>query len=161
MTLLRACTSVRHRMVNEDKPKLVIADDHGLLRQTLCQLLKRDFEVVAEADNGWALLQLIEKVRPDAILLDISMPVLNGIEAARRIQKIRPEVKLVFLTMHTDVDHVREAFQAGAKGYVVKGSPVTELIEALRTVLTGKVYVSPSVSGGAIEASKTTRRLDL
>ena len=113
-------------------------------------MLKPEFELVGSVEDGQALLEAAKTLKPDLILLDISMPVLNGIDAARRIRRILPSAKLIFLTMHADPDYVAEAFRAGAMGYLLKRSAASELITAIREVLKGNHYVSPLVTRNAL-----------
>lgn len=115
------------------------------------RLLEPEFEVVATVEDGRALLVEVEKLRPEVVVLDISMPLLNGIEAARRLREADPNIKLVFLTMHSDVAHVREAFRAGAGAYVLKRSASTELLTGIREVLKGRSYLSPIVTKDVLE----------
>src|SRR5215468_3149836 len=99
---------------------LLLADDHTLLREGIKLMLEPEFELLDSVDDGRALLAAAAKLNPDVILLDISMPLLNGIDAARKLRQTLPSAKLVFLTMHADADYVAEAFRAGASGYVLK-----------------------------------------
>jgi DNA-binding NarL/FixJ family response regulator len=122
--------------------RLLLADDHTILVEGLKALLAPEFEVVATAGDGRAVLEAAEKHQPDLILLDISMPGLNGIEAARRLKKSNPDAKLIILTMHADLSFVSAAFEAGASGYVLKQSAATELVTALHEVASGRRYVS-------------------
>jgi DNA-binding NarL/FixJ family response regulator len=122
--------------------RLLLADDHTILVEGLKALLAPEFEVVATAGDGRAVLEAAEKHQPDLILLDISMPGLNGIEAARRLKQSNPTAKLIILTMHADLSFVRAAFEAGASGYVLKQSAATELVTALHEVDSGRPYVS-------------------
>ncbi|HTS24534.1 MAG TPA: response regulator transcription factor [Bryobacteraceae bacterium] len=124
------------------KLRLLLADDHTILLEGLQALLTPEFEVVAVAADGWAVLEAAEKHRPDLILLDISMPGLNGIEAARRLKHSNPEAKMIILTMHADLSFVSAAFEAGVSGYVLKQSAATELVAALHDVDRGKRYLS-------------------
>jgi DNA-binding NarL/FixJ family response regulator len=128
-----------------NKPRLLIADDHTILLEGLKALLAPEFEVVATAGDGRAVLEAAEKHRPDVILLDISMPGLNGIEAARRLKQSNPDSKLIILTMHGDLSFVSAAFDAGASGYVLKQSAATELVTALRDVDSGRKYISSAI----------------
>ncbi len=128
-----------------NKPRLLIADDHTILLEGLKALLAPEFEVVATAGDGRAVLEAAEKHRPDVILLDISMPGLNGIEAARRLKQSNPDAKLVILTMHGDLSFVSAAFEAGASGYVLKQSAATELVTALHDVDSGRRYISSAI----------------
>jgi DNA-binding NarL/FixJ family response regulator len=127
------------------KPRLLLADDHTILVEGLKALLAPEFDVVATAGDGRAVLEAANKYQPDIILLDISMPGLNGIEAARRLKQSNPEAKLIILTMHADLSFVRAAFDAGASGYVLKQSAPTELVTALHEVDSGRRYVSSSI----------------
>ena len=124
------------------KPRLLLADDHTILVEGLKALLAPEFEVVATAGDGRAVLEAAEKHQPDLILLDISMPGLNGIEAARRLKQSNPGAKLIILTMHGDLSFVSAAFEAGVSGYVLKQSAATELVTALHEVDSGRSYVS-------------------
>lgn len=133
------------------KPRVVVADDHAILSEGLRGLLEPEFEVQATVEDGRALVAAAEKLRPEVVVLDISMPLLNGIEAARQLKRADPGIKLVFLTMHSDVSHVREAFRAGACAYVLKRSASTELLTAIRAVLKGRSYLSPLVTKDVLE----------
>ena len=124
------------------KPRLLLADDHTILVEGLRALLAPEFEVVATAGDGRAVLEAAQKYQPDIILLDISMPGLNGIEAARRLKQSNPEAKLIILTMHGDLSFVSAAFEAGISGYVLKQSAPTELVTALHDVDSGGRYIS-------------------
>ncbi len=128
-----------------NKPRLLIADDHTILLEGLKALLTPEFEVVATAGDGRAVLEAAEKHRPDVILLDISMPGLNGIEAARRLKESNPDSKLIILTMHGDLSFVSAAFEAGASGYVLKQSAASELVTALHDVGSGRRYISSAI----------------
>jgi DNA-binding NarL/FixJ family response regulator len=132
------------------RPRLLLADDHTLLLEGIRLLLEPEFELVGSVEDGQALLTAAKTQKPDLILLDISMPVLNGIDAARRLRRILPSAKLIFLTMHADPDYVAEAFRAGAMGYLLKRSAASELITAIREVLKGNHYVSPLVTRNAL-----------
>jgi DNA-binding NarL/FixJ family response regulator len=127
------------------RPTLLLADDHTLVLEGFRRILEADFDLVGMVEDGRALVKQAEQLKPDAILLDISMPLLNGFEAARQIKKILPRAKLIFLTMHADVAYVTEALQAGASGYLLKRSSPSEVVEAVRQVLVGRVYVTPLV----------------
>jgi DNA-binding NarL/FixJ family response regulator len=122
--------------------RLLLGDDHTILLEGLKALLTPEFEVVATAADGRAVLEAAEKHHPDLILLDITMPGLNGIEAARRLKGSNPEAKLIILTMHPDLSFVSAAFEAGVAGYVLKQSAATELVAALHEVATGRRYIS-------------------
>ena len=124
------------------KPRLLLADDHTILVEGLKALLAPEFDVVATAGDGRAVLEAAKKYQPDIILLDISMPGLNGIEAARRLKQSNPDAKLIILTMHADLSFVSAAFEAGVSGYVLKQSAATELVTALHDVDSGRRYIS-------------------
>jgi DNA-binding NarL/FixJ family response regulator len=125
------------------RPRLALADEHTLILHGVQHLLEGAFEIVGCANDGRALLALVREMRPDLVLLGIDLPLLNGIDAARRIRELSPPTKIVFLTMHADRDYVVHAFRAGASGYVLKPSADEELVSALRAVLDGDMYISP------------------
>ena len=127
------------------KPRLLLADDHTILLEGLKALLAPEFEVVATAGDGRAVLEAAKTHQPDIILLDISMPGLNGIEAARQLKKSNPGARLIILTMHGDFSFVSAAFEAGASGYVLKQSAATELVTALHDVDSGRRYISSTI----------------
>ena len=125
------------------KPRILLADDHRLVAEGLRSLLEPEFELVGIVEDGRALLDAAQKLRPDVIIADISMPLLNGIEAVRLIKKANKDVKVIFLTMHPDVTYAVSALEAGALGYVLKHSAPSELTTAVRSALRGKIYVTP------------------
>ncbi len=128
--------------------RLLLVEDHILMRAGIRALLGGlpDVEVVGEASTGPEALTLAESLSPDLVLLDISMPELNGLEVASRLLKSEPKRRIIFLSMHTDAVYVRRALQAGAAGYLVKGADVPELSLAIRAVMRGESYLSPAVS---------------
>jgi DNA-binding NarL/FixJ family response regulator len=128
------------------RPRVIVCDDHAILVEGLRGLLEPEFDLVGTAENGRALLAVAQNLKPDVVILDISMPELNGIEAARQLKKSNPNVKIVFLTMHLDVAFVTEAFRVGASGYVAKRSAVAELAMAIREVLKGRTFLTPLVT---------------
>ena len=134
------------------KPSILLADDHTILLEGLKSLLESKFELAGSVEDGRALLAAAEKLKPDVILLDISMPLLNGIEAARRLKKANVKAKLVFLTMHSDIDFVKEAFRAGASGYLLKRSVASELVTAIQQVLRGRSYVTPLITRNLVNS---------
>jgi len=137
--------------------RVVLADNHALVRQGLKALLEREgFHVAGEASDGQELLRLVANVRPEIAILDISMPILNGIDAARELQKSSP-TKTILLTRHDEDQYVTEALRAGVKGYVLKNQAATDLVQAIREVCRGGIYLSPSISGAIVGAflSKT------
>jgi DNA-binding NarL/FixJ family response regulator len=133
------------------RPRLLLADDHTLLLEGIRLMLEPEFELVGSVGDGHSLLAAAKTLKPDIILLDISMPVLNGIDAARQLRKLLPSAKLIFLTMHADSDYVSEAFRAGAMGYLLKRAAASELKIAIREVMKGHHYVSPLVTRSALE----------
>jgi DNA-binding NarL/FixJ family response regulator len=132
-----------------ERPRLLIADDHALLLDGLRKLLTPEFDLIATVGNGRDAVEAFERLRPDLVLLDIGLPLLNGIEAARQIKGIAPDARILFVTMQTDRVYVDEAFRAGGSGYVLKQAAADDLVHAIRTVLRGRVYVSPQVAAKA------------
>jgi len=128
---------------------VVIADDHTLVAEGCINLLEPEFEVVGTFADGQALLAAVPTLRPDVIVLDVGMPLLNGLEAGKRIKKLARAIKIVYLTMNTDLGVAAEAFRNGASGYLVKTSAAAELLTAVREVLKGKRYLSPLVTKDA------------
>ena len=133
------------------KPTVILADDHTLVLEGFRRLLETHCELLATAGDGQALLQAVAQHRPDIVILDISMPVMNGIEAARALKSKYPALKLVFVTMHADPAYIRAAFQAGASGYILKQSLGDELPQALHTVLQGQIYVTPLIAKDVVD----------
>ena len=131
---------------NKAKPRLLLADDHELMVQGLRSLLVHDFDLVATVNDGRAAVAAFDRLRPDLLLLDVALPLLNGIEAARQVKLIVPEARIIFVTMHADPNYVEEAFRVGACGYVLKHAAAGELIDAINRVLDGGRFVSPRVS---------------
>jgi DNA-binding NarL/FixJ family response regulator len=128
------------------RPRVLLADDHTLMLEGIRLMLEPEFELVGSVEDGQALLAAARRLTPDVILLDISMPLLNGIDAAVQLRKILPSARLIFVTMHADADYVTEAFRCGASGYLLKRAAASELLTAVREVLKGNHYVSPSVT---------------
>jgi DNA-binding NarL/FixJ family response regulator len=127
------------------RPTILIADDHKMFAQGLAGLLEDEFDLVGSVQNGQALIDEAVRLKPDLIIVDISMPVLNGLDAVRRLNQRNTGAKVVFLTMHADTRLLREAFQCGGVGYVLKQSAGEELLFALRQVMSGQNYISPSI----------------
>lgn len=125
------------------KPRILLADDHRIVAEGLRSLLEPEFELIGIVEDGRALIAATEKLQPDVIIADISMPLLNGIEAVRQIKKTNKDVKVIFLTMHPDVTYAVSALEAGALGYVLKHSAPSELSAAVRSALKGKTYITP------------------
>jgi DNA-binding NarL/FixJ family response regulator len=135
-----------------NKPRVLIADDHKIFAEGLKRLLKEDFDIVGVVADGRQLVAAAEKLKPDVIIVDISMPMLNGIDAVQQIKKVQPAIKAVFLTMHPDIAYAMRAFKEGASGYVLKSAAPDELITAIREGLKGKTYVTPMIAGKLIRA---------
>jgi DNA-binding NarL/FixJ family response regulator len=132
------------------RPRVLLADDHTLILGAFERLLSEECEIVGQVTDGRALVAAAETLKPDVVVVDISMPVLNGLEAGRQIkQKVR-DVKLVFLTMNEDPDLAAEAFRAGASGYLLKRSAASELATAIREVSQGRSYVTPLITAGLV-----------
>jgi DNA-binding NarL/FixJ family response regulator len=127
------------------KPRILFADDHRLVLEALSKILESNFDIVGTVHDGLALLEQVESLRPDLVLLDISLPGMNGLDAASKIADKFPNIKLVFLTMHSNMTYLREAFRAGACGFVLKSAGASELSSALQIALSGGTYVSPGV----------------
>jgi DNA-binding NarL/FixJ family response regulator len=133
--------------------KILLADDHEIVRQGLRLLIEKqsDMEVVAEAKEGRTAVRLVRKLLPDVVVMDVSMPDLNGMEAARQITREFDDVKVVALSMHWDSLFVTEMLQSGASGYLLKDCAFAELALAIRTVVAGKTYLSPSITGVVVD----------
>ena len=134
------------------RPTVLLADDHAIAVEGLRRILEPDYEVVGEAANGRALLTAAEQLQPDVIVVDVSMPLLNGIEAVRQIRKTDPKVKIVFISMHPDLVYITEALQAGGSAYVLKSSAGNDIVVAVRDALQGRTYISPSIDQAALVA---------
>ena len=132
------------------KPRVLLADDHKIVIEGLKNLLSDEFEIVGTVEDGRALVEKASTLYPDVIVADISMPQLNGIEAARQIKKIDKNIKIVFLTMHQDATYAANAFEAGASGFVLKHSASSELIRAIHEAIKGRTYVTPLIAGDLI-----------
>jgi two-component system, NarL family, response regulator NreC len=128
--------------------RIALADDHTILRKGLRLLLERerDFQIVGEASNGREALEVIEQTRPEVAIMDIGMPILNGIEATKRICAGYPNTSIIILSVHADEAYILRALKAGARGYLLKDSAETDLIQAVRAVGAGKAFFSPAVS---------------
>jgi DNA-binding NarL/FixJ family response regulator len=144
----------KRRIFSEDemgKPRLLIADDHTLIVEAFKKLLEGEFEIIATVSDGRHLLELAPRLKPDVILIDISMPLLNGMDAGERIKKLIPGTKLIALTMIEDHEVASKALRTWASGYLLKSSAASELIKAVREVLRGNSYVTPRVAQRQLE----------
>jgi DNA-binding NarL/FixJ family response regulator len=135
------------------KTKLLIAEDHTIVREGIRALLSKqlNFEVIGEAEDGLAAVKLASSLKPDVVVMDISMPNLDGLAATRHLKKQCPEIKVLILTMHASEEYVYQILKNGADGYVVKDAAYEELIAAIEAVTRGKKYLSPSISGEVID----------
>ncbi|HVY93408.1 MAG TPA: response regulator transcription factor [Bryobacteraceae bacterium] len=142
------------------RPRLLIADDHELLLDGLKRILEDEFEIPEMVTDGYAAVAAAERIQPDVVLMDIGLPLMNGLEAARQIRRVAPGAKLIFVTMQTERIYVEEAFRAGGMGYVLKQAAGAELLKAIETVLTGERYLSPriGVNVDKLEAHPVNRR---
>jgi DNA-binding NarL/FixJ family response regulator len=125
--------------------RIILADDHILVRKGIKRIIQEDgnMEVVAEAGDGLELLELLQKITPDLVILDISMPRLRGLEAAGRIKLLYPDIKVLILSMHRNIEYLRQAMAAGVEGYLLKQDADTALFSAIQTIRRGETYVSP------------------
>jgi DNA-binding NarL/FixJ family response regulator len=133
-------------------PRVLLADDHTLILGAFEKLLAPECEIVGQVSDGRALVTAADTLKPDVIVLDIAMPLLNGLEAGRQIKQKLRNVKLVFLTMNEDADLAAEAFRSGASGYLLKRSAASELSTAIREVMQGRSYITPLVAEGLVES---------
>jgi len=133
------------------RARLLLADDHSITLSGMRSVIGREHDLIGSVGDGRALVKEALRLRPDLIVLDIGMPLLNGIEAARQIRKAWPQAKLLFVSMHTNAMYVREAMSTGASGYLLKTSAAEELLPAIRTILEGQVYVTPALGANVVE----------
>ncbi len=134
-----------------NRRRVLIGDDHALMLNGISALLARKFDVVGTASNGRELVELAQHLKPDLVVLDVSMPQLNGLAAAKQIHAALPSAVLIFLSMHTNPAYLRQAISAGARGYVLKDGVIEELLEAIEQIDHGAVYVSPGFGNDVIE----------
>jgi len=133
-------------------PRIMLADDHTMLVEAFRKLLESQWEVVGTASDGRVLLETAPQLKPDVIIVDIAMPLMNGLEAGLRLKELMPTTKLIFLTMNEDSDLAMEAMRCGASGYLLKSSAASELIQAIQMALKGKTYVTPQIARGMQKA---------
>jgi DNA-binding NarL/FixJ family response regulator len=134
------------------KPRVIIADDHTMLVEAFEKLLSPECDVVAKVADGRALLTAVDELRPDVVVLDLSMPLLNGLDAARQIKQTHPAVRIVFVTMNEDPDLAAQAFRMGGAAYLLKRSAGSELLTAIREAMRHRSYVTPLVTEGMLGA---------
>jgi len=140
--------------LNEMKPiYILLADDHRILREGIRALIEdqEDMQVVGEAEDGQATLKMVSQLNPDVVVMDIAMPLLNGLEATRQIRRDFPQVKVLILTMHENEEYIRQVLTAGALGYVLKDAAARDLLGAIRTVYQGEAVLSPAITRLVIE----------
>jgi DNA-binding NarL/FixJ family response regulator len=144
-----------------EKTRIVLADDHPIVLDGLRSLVRAedDFELVGEAVSGFSALKLIREKRPDVAVLDISMPELNGIVLSRRLAGEMPDIRLLILTLHEDRAYLNQALEAGVRGYVLKRSAVENLVQAIRAVMVGGLYIDPAIVGRVFDGSKSNKKL--
>jgi DNA-binding NarL/FixJ family response regulator len=133
------------------RPRVLLADDHRLLREAFARLIEAECEVVGGVGDGRAVLAEAPKLRPDIVVMDVAMPLLNGLDAARQLRTSMPDVKVIFLTMNEDPDIAAEAFRAGAAAFLLKNSGASELLTAIREAYRGRSYVTPLAMQGLVE----------
>lgn len=134
--------------------RVLLADDHAIVRNGLKNLLLAEgFDIVAEASNGQEAIDMVDAGDPDVAVLDIGMPLLNGIDAARRINNSSPHTKVILLTMHKEEQYALEALRSGIKGYVLKTQAAADLVQAIQTTLQGDIYLSPGISESVVNAA--------
>jgi DNA-binding NarL/FixJ family response regulator len=133
--------------------KVIICDDQAIVRDGLAMLLKLepDIQVVGAAEDGATAVEMVERYKPDLVLMDLKMPILNGVEAARQIRTRYPEVKVLVLTTYNDDEWVFDAIQAGASGYLLKDTPRDDLVKAIRGTVNGRTYVDPAIAGKVLD----------
>lgn len=138
--------------------RIVLADDHTLVLEAFCNLLSEEADVVGTASDGRELIKIVRELKPDIVVTDISMPQLNGVDACFKLLNLVPDTKIIFLTVMNDPDVVAEVIRAGAKGYVLKSSAASELVQAIKAVASGKTYITPLVTesmiGSLVNGSK-------
>ena len=131
--------------MSSNRPRILIADDHTLVADLCRQLLETEFEVVGTVNNGRALVRAAAELKPDVIVVDVAMPILNGLDAGQQVKENCPAVKLVFLTMNSDIELAAEAFRRGASGYLLKTCAASEMVTAVHEVLRGRSYMSKTL----------------
>ena len=134
-----------------NRPRILLADDHMLLLDGLRNLLERHYDLVGTVQDGQAVVSAAQRLRPDLVLMDVAMPVLNGLQAGQRLREQQPKIKLLYVSMYGDPPYVEEAMRLGASGYVLKRSGWSELSRAIEAALAGKQYVSSELSAGKEE----------
>lgn len=139
------------------RPRLLIAEDHQLVADGIRKLLEPEFELAGAVNDGRAAVEFFDRLRPDLIILDVGLPLLNGIEAARKIKNISADARILFVSMHADRAYIEEAFSVGGSGYLLKQAAAAELVEAIHTVLDGRFYLSRGLPSGMGPAGESIR----
>jgi DNA-binding NarL/FixJ family response regulator len=134
------------------RPRILLADDHRMLAEGLRSLLEEEFELVGIVEDGRALLVAADELHPDVIVVDITMPQLNGLDALPALRKNHPRTKVVFLTQHQEAGYARRALEAGASGFVVKHAAPAELVMAIRAALAGETFITPALAGEVLRS---------
>jgi len=137
--------------MERNRPRIMIADDHTLVAEACKKLLEADYDVVATVGDGRALVRVAATLKPQVIIMDVGMPLLNGLDAGQQIKQLLRSVKLVYLTMNQDADLAAEAFRRGASAYLLKTCAASELVIAVREVLKGKSYLSPVIAKDTVD----------
>ena len=140
------------------RPRILIADDHTLVAELCKNILGTEFDVIGTVGDGRALVRAVAELKPDVVVVDVAMPILNGLDAGQQVKNMLPTVKLVYLTMNSDEDVAAEAFERGASGYLLKTCTAAEMVAAVREVLRGKSYTSEGLSRDVIECLRWQRK---
>lgn len=140
--------------------KILLVDDHAILRTGLAEVLNKqaNLEIVAQACNGMEAIKMASTYKPDVIIMDITMPELNGMEATAQILKVDPDIKVIALSMHSQKHYIRNMIEAGAAGYLLKDSDLSELLQAIYSVLKGNIYLQPDLAGGLVKDYLTGKK---
>jgi DNA-binding NarL/FixJ family response regulator len=142
------------------RPRILLADDHVLMAEALQHLLQADFDVVGTVSNGRALLKAAAELHPELVVVDIGMPLLNGLDAGEQLKALRPDIKVIYLTQNREPRYAVEAFRRKASGYLLKDSAASELTTAIREALLGRTYVSPLIAGGMLDHASGSQSSD-
>jgi DNA-binding NarL/FixJ family response regulator len=148
----QAVSQRREKTFKAARPRVLLADDHRMLREVFAQILEADCDVVGAVGDGRALLSAAPELKPDVVVLDIGMPLLNGLDAARQLKRTMPEIKIVVLTVNEDPDLAADAIRAGASCYLLKNSAASELLQAIDEAMRGRSYITPLVAKGLVDA---------
>ena len=141
--------------------RVVLADDHTLVLEAFRQLLSADVDIVGTARDGRELIKVVKEQKPDVVVTDLSMPILNGLDAGIKLLNMMPDLKIIFLTVSDDPDMVADVIRAGAKGYLLKSSATAELMQAIRAVVSGATYITPLVTGDMLSSLLKGGKRDL